>query len=78
MPPSSKQRKQIDLGAMKSLLWRSIELFWTFFYHELLKRNTLNPLSELCKDHDRAELNRILREWSQRKSNESKYIQIAV
>ena len=57
---------------------RSTELFWTFFYHEMLKRTTTEPLQKIAKEDDSAKLGSLFREWSQVKSNESKYIQVAV
>ena len=65
-------------GAIGSLLWHSIEIFFTCFYQDLIRRNTLDPLTELCQEHNQREVNDLLREWSQRKHDESKHIQVAV
>ena len=54
-----------------------LELFATFFYRELFKRNTLRPLIKIIET-DKAELQRrLLRQWARRKARESTYIQVA-
>ena len=56
-------------------------IYFTFFYHEMLKRNTSEPLRRICQDPEKCnkdELTAILRTGSQRKRNESKCIQVAV
>lgn len=55
-----------------------MERFWTFFYDDMLKRNTVDPLRILCSTEDLAEVKRLLPQWSRRKIDESKYIQVAV
>jgi len=58
-------------------LEKLLALFWTFFYHEMLKRTTIEPLMAIAREEDPDQLRSLFREWSQVKSNESTYIQIA-
>lgn len=70
------------IGFAVKYIWRplqgSVELFATLFYHDMLKRITTEPLKELGREDDPDKLGSHFREWSRMKSNESKYIQIAV
>lgn len=61
-------------------IWRpfreSVVYIWTFFYHHLHKRTTIDPLTKIASAGD-SELRVLFVEWSELKRNESKYIQIA-
>ena len=54
------------------------ELVFTLLYHEMLKRNTLQPLQEIIDASDEDTREQLLREWSRTKEGESSYIQLAV
>ena len=59
-------------------LGKSLELIGTSLYHELLKRNTLEPMMEIINEA-RPELQlRLLRKWARTKTREATYIQVAV
>ena len=71
------------LNSLASMCFRALgkilELIVTFLYRELLKRNTLKPMTEIIQEHDRPELQRrLLRQWAGTKTRESSYIQLAV
>jgi len=59
-------------------LERALQFFFTFFYHDMLKHTTTEPLKATAQETNPHKLGSFFREWSQVKSNESKYIQIAV
>lgn len=62
-------------------IWRpfaeSVVYFWTFFYHHLHKRTTVDPLTKIASENDCNEMRVLFVEWSELKRSESKYIQIA-
>ncbi len=55
-----------------------VERLLTFCYHESLQRNTIEPLNRIIAAPDHDARARLLREWASLKTEESKYIQIAV
>jgi hypothetical protein len=61
-----------------NLAQNGMELFWTFFYHDLLYRNTINPLKEVIEQPNNDIAAARLAKWATRKADESKYIQLAV
>lgn len=60
-----------------SLVGRASELFWVYFYHEMLDRNTIKPL-QIIGQSDDDQVVRLLGQWTRLKAEESKYIQLAV
>jgi hypothetical protein len=58
----------------RAVLWRLL----TFAYYESFQRNTVDPLNRIIQSPSDDVRLQLLREWSDIKVEESKYIQIAV
>ncbi|OQU99756.1 hypothetical protein CLAIMM_05343 [Cladophialophora immunda] len=57
--------------------WQGAARFWTYFYHEMLYRNTVDPLGTIIKATDDESVVAQLNQFARTKADESKYIQLA-
>ena len=79
MDPPKKSWDQVKAVASTcaSLIGRAFRLFWVYFYSEMLQRNTIEPL-QIIGESDDDKVVRLLSRWTRLKTEESKYIQLAV
>lgn len=79
MNPHKKLWDQVTTVASTclSLVGSAIELFWVYFYREMLHRNVIKPLQIIGQAND-DKVVRLLSRWTRLKVEESKHIQLAV